>query len=64
MPKQMFAPMPPRRTCRSSARNDSEILSNWSTTMESANRPEKVIKWSVAIDPVTAMFTAASLGVS
>ena len=60
MPKAMLAAMPPRRTSRSSTRNDSEILSSWSTTSESVNRPSKVIRWSVAIEPVTAMRTECS----
>ena len=62
MPKAMFAAMPPRRTSRSSTRKDSEILSSWSTTSESVNRPSKVIRWSVAIEPVTAMRTGCSQG--
>ena len=57
MPKAMFAATPPRRTSRSSTRNDSETLSSLSATSESANRPGKVMRWSVAIDPVTAMRT-------
>ena len=60
MPNAMLAAMPPRRTSRSSTRNDSEILSSWSTTRESVNRPSKVIRWSVAIEPVTAMRTGVS----
>src|SRR3954452_7982737 len=59
IPNAMFAAMPPRRTSRSSTRKDSEILSSWSTTKESVKRPSKVIRWSVAIDPVTAMRTGA-----
>jgi hypothetical protein len=57
MPKAMFAATPPRRTWRSSVRNDSEILSSWSTTRESAKSPSKVIRWSVAMDPVIAICT-------
>src|SRR4051794_41949005 len=53
----MFAAQPPRRTSRSSTRNDSAILSSWSTTRESANRPGKVIRWSVAMEPVTSSDT-------
>ena len=55
MPKAMLAATPPRRTSRSSTRKDREILSSCSTTSESANRPVKVIRWSVAMDPVTAI---------
>jgi hypothetical protein len=55
----MLAAIPPRWIARSSARNDKDNLSNWSTTSESENRPLNVIRWSVAIDPVTAMFTVA-----
>ena len=61
IPKAMLAATPPRRTSRSSTRNDSEILSSWSTTRESVNRPSKVIRWSVAIEPVTAMRTSSGL---
>jgi len=32
-------------------------LSSWSTTSESAKRPGKDIRWSVATEPVTAMGT-------
>ena len=39
MPNAMLAATPPRRTCRSSARNESEILSSCSTTRESAKQP-------------------------
>src|SRR6187455_2825734 len=53
----MFAAHPPRRTSRSSTRKDSAILSSCSTTKESANRPGKDIRWSVATEPVTAMGT-------
>src|SRR4051812_24083356 len=53
MPKEMFAATPPRRMSRSSTRNDSETLSSWSGSSWSANRPGKLIRWSVAIDPVT-----------
>ena len=44
MPNAMFAATPPRRTSRSSTRNDTEILSRASATSESANRPSKVIR--------------------
>src|SRR5919199_2930061 len=56
-PKAMFAAAPPRRTCRSSTRNDSETLCSCSTTRLSANRPWNTMRWSVAMDPVTAMRT-------
>ena len=52
MPKAMLAATPPRRTSSSSTRNDSEILSSLSRTIESANRPGNVMRWSVAIEPV------------
>ena len=57
IPKAIFAAQPPRRTWRSSVRKDSEILASWSTTKESANLPAKVMRWSVAMEPVTAMRT-------
>ena len=57
MPKPMFAATPPRRICKSSTKNDSDTLCNWSAINESLNRPGKVIKWSVATDPVIAMRT-------
>src|SRR4051794_2692314 len=56
----MLAAQPPRRTSRSSTRNESAILSSWSTTRESANLPGKVIRWSVAMEPVTSSGTAWS----
>ena len=55
----MLAATPPRRMARSSTRNDSETLSSLSAMSWSVNLPGNVIKWSVAIDPVTAMRTAA-----
>src|SRR3954447_5161374 len=58
MPNAMFAATPPRRTCRSEVRNDREILSSCSTTRESAKRPSKVMRWSVAMEPVMAICTA------
>ena len=61
MPKQMLAAIPPRRISRSSARKHTEILSSCSTTSESANLPRKVIRWSVAMDPVTAICTGTNL---
>jgi hypothetical protein len=60
MPKAMFAATPPRRISNSSERKLTEILWSCSTTSESANRPSKVIKWSVAMDPVIAIRTAAT----
>ena len=60
MPNAMLAATPPRRTSRSSTRNDSEILSSLSATRESANFPGKVMRWSVAIEPVTHTRTEVS----
>src|SRR6478672_13762596 len=57
MPKAMFAATPPRRTCESEVSNDREILSSCSTTSESAKRPSKVMRWSVAMEPVIAICT-------
>src|SRR5580704_9129712 len=57
-PKAMLAATPPRRIARSSTRNDSETLSSLSAMSWSVNLPGNVIKWSVAIDPVTAIRTA------
>ncbi len=59
MPKQMLAATPPRRMSRSSTRKLSETLSRASAISESANRPGKVMRWSVAIEPVTQMRTWA-----
>src|SRR5437764_620757 len=56
----MLAATPPRRTTRSSTRNDSDTLCSWSGSNCSANRPGKCIRWSVAIEPVTAIFMATS----
>ncbi|CAM5414615.1 hypothetical protein SFUMM280S_04922 [Streptomyces fumanus] len=58
MPKAMFAATPPRRTSSLSTRNDSETVCSWSATSWSAKRPGKVMRWSVAMEPVTAMRTA------
>ena len=55
MPKAMFAPVPPRRTSSPLARNDSDTLLSCSASSESANRPSKVNRWSVAMDPATAV---------
>src|SRR6201987_2571268 len=57
-PKAMLAATPPRRMASSSTRNDSETLSSFSAMSWSVNLPGNVIKWSVAIDPVTAIRTA------
>ena len=57
-PNAMFAPDPPRRIARSSTRKLSEIRSSWSTTSWSANFPGKCMRWSVAMEPVTAMGTS------
>ena len=58
-PKQMFAAQPPRRTSRSSTRNETDSLSSCSTTSESENLPGKDIRWSVAMDPVMSSGHAA-----
>src|SRR6266568_1861135 len=55
----MLAATPPRRMARSSTRKDSETLSSFSAISWSVNLPANVIRWSVAIDPVTAMRTVA-----
>src|SRR4051794_25016205 len=55
----MFGATPPRRTTRSSTRNDSETRSNWSGSSESVNRPGKCMRWSVAMDPATMIGTQA-----
>ena len=59
IPKAMLAAIPPRTIDRSSTRNDSETLSSWSASSCSANRPGKCIRWSVAIEPVTAICTVS-----
>src|SRR5437899_1751134 len=61
-PNAMLGATPPRRTTRSSTRNDRETLCNWSAMSWSVNRPGKCIRWSEAIEPVTAIFMSA-LGV-
>src|SRR3954466_1429850 len=58
----MFAPAPPRCCTRSSTRNDSDTFSIWPSTNCSVNFPGKVIRWSVAMEPVTATGTGRSLG--
>src|SRR6516225_260455 len=57
-PNAMFAATPPRRMSRSSTRKESDTRSSFSAMSWSTNRPGNVIRWSVAIDPVTAMRTA------
>src|SRR5690349_3608301 len=47
----MLPAHPPRRISRSSTRKETESLSSWSTTRESANLPPNVIRWSVAMEP-------------
>ena len=49
-----------RRTSRSLTRKLTESLSSCSTTSESANRPPKDIRWSVAMEPVTSSDTRTS----
>jgi hypothetical protein len=58
----MFAPAPPRCWTRSSTRKESETFSSWPSTNCSVNFPGKVIRWSVAIEPVTATGTGDLLG--
>src|SRR5690349_4961636 len=57
-PKAILPATPPRRISSSSTRNDSETRSSLSAMSWSVNLPGNVIRWSVAIDPVTAMRTA------
>ena len=52
-------PTPPRLMTRSSTRKVSETRSSWSARSWSANRPGKCMRWSVAMDPVTAMGTSS-----
>ncbi len=51
----MFPATPPRLISRSPTRNDTEILSSFSAMSVSVNLPANIIRWSVAIDPVTAI---------
>ena len=51
----MLAPTPPRRTSRSSTRNDTDSALSFSGISASEKRPENVIRWSVATEPVTAI---------
>src|SRR3954462_7865012 len=53
----MFAPAPPRCCTRSSTRKDSETFSIWPSTNCSVKVPGKVIRWSVAMEPVTTTVT-------
>src|SRR5215213_8875482 len=55
----MLAPAPPRCWTRSSTRKDSETFSSCPSTNCSTNFPGKVIRWSVAIEPVTATGTVS-----
>src|SRR5215472_15087203 len=57
-PNAMFAATPPRLITSESTRNDSATLSSLSGISCSTNLPGNVMRWSVAIDPVTAMRTA------
>src|SRR3954453_17210075 len=57
----MFAPAPPRCWTRSSTRKDSETFAIFPSTNWSVNRPGKVIRWSVAIEPVTTTVIEDSL---
>src|SRR5690349_6636003 len=59
----MFAPAPPRCCTRSSTRNDSETFSIWPSTNCSMKVPGKVIRWSVAMEPVTTTVTRTLPGV-
>src|SRR3954449_12066419 len=58
----MLAPAPPRCCTRSSTRKDSDTFSIWPSTNCSVNFPGNVIRWSVAMEPVTATGTGRSLG--
>src|ERR1700748_3291791 len=51
----MFPATPPRLISRSLTRNETEILSIFSAISVSVNLPANIIRWSVAIDPVTAI---------
>src|SRR3954453_9186573 len=58
----MLAPIPPRRITRSSTRNDSDTLCRCSGISCSENLPAKCMRWSTAMEPVTAMGTAFLVG--
>src|ERR1700757_4011315 len=51
----MFPATPPRLISSSPTRKEIEILSSFSAISVSVNLPENIIRWSVAIDPVTAI---------
>ena len=51
----MFPATPPRLISRSPTRKDTESLSIFSAMNVSVNLPANIIRWSVAIDPVTAI---------
>src|ERR1044072_4965739 len=55
----MFAATPPRRTSSRSARNDSETRSRRSARRWSVTTPGNDIRWSVAMEPVTALRISA-----
>src|SRR5918997_1236994 len=55
----MLAPAPPRCCTRSSTRKDSDTLPIWPSTNWSVKVPGKVIRWSVAMEPVTTTGTCA-----
>src|ERR1700754_3543127 len=57
MPNAMFAAIPPRRTTRSSTRKLRDRRWIWSATICSPNFPGKLIRWSVAMLPLTATGT-------
>src|SRR4051812_12184773 len=57
----MFAPAPPRCCTRSSTRKDSETFSIFPSTNWSVNLPGKVMRWSVAMEPVTTTDMGATL---
>src|SRR5215213_6604258 len=57
----MLAPAPPRCWTRSSTRKESETFSICPSTNCSTNFPGKVIRWSVAMEPVTTTGTERSL---
>ncbi|COW64745.1 Uncharacterised protein [Mycobacterium tuberculosis] len=57
MAKAMFPATPPRCITKSSTRKLSDTLCRCSGSSCSENRPGNRIKWSVAIEPVTAIVT-------
>src|SRR5690349_16877566 len=58
----MLAAAPPRRMSSESARKDRETRSSRSAMSWSANLPGKTMRWSVAMDPVTAIRMSDSGG--